>query len=202
MRLVAIPWLIRAVTGVQARWQGCAPSGVQRIYFANHASNLDFLMIWALLPAQYRLTTRPVAAHDYWTSNRFRNFLAQHVFNAVLIERKKVSKSNNPLEAMQTALDAGHSLIIFPEGSRKREEDVDLMPFKSGLYHLMQKNPLVELVPVYLHNMNRILPAGEFLFVPLLCSAAFGTPLEQKLNQGKQEFLQRAEQALRETEKL
>ena len=43
--------LIRVLTGSQARWYGCPPKAEQRIYFANHQSHADLVMIWAALLA-------------------------------------------------------------------------------------------------------------------------------------------------------
>ena len=89
---------VRLLTGAKSRWIGCEPVDKQRVFFANHTSNLDFVMLWAALPAVVRAKTRPVAAHDYWTKGRVRLLLAGKVFRAVLIERKRVTRSNNPLE--------------------------------------------------------------------------------------------------------
>lgn len=200
MNLWLAPWICRAITGAQARWQSGLPEGRQRIYFANHTSNLDFLILWSLLPMQHRATTRPVAAQDYWTGGPVRRFLANKIFNAVLIERKNVTRANNPLDAMGRALEEGSSLILFPEGGRKRGDNPGVLPFKSGLYHLASKHPEVELIPVFIRNMNRILPAGEFLFVPLLCSVTFGTPFPRVEGEAKQDFLRRAEVAVMEME--
>jgi 1-acyl-sn-glycerol-3-phosphate acyltransferase len=125
---------IRLFSGVQARWIGCKPDSTQRVYFANHTSNLDFLMLWSILPREARRTVRPVAASDYWQKGRIRFFLANSVFRGVLIERQKVTRSNNPLTALVAILKAGESLIIFPEGGRTT--DPEMKPFKSGLYYL------------------------------------------------------------------
>lgn len=198
MRLWLAPWICRVITGAQARWQGCVPEPRQRIYFANHTSNLDFVILWSLLPMDLREATRPVAAHDYWTGGPVRQFLASKVFNAVLIERKNVTKSNNPLAVLNQALEEGASLMIFPEGGRKRGDGPGMMPFKSGLYHLAMNHPGTELIPVHIHNMNRILPAGEFLFVPLICSVSFGAPLARIEGESKDGFLRRAEAAVRD----
>src|SRR6476619_2351696 len=138
--------LIRLVTGAQARWAGVAPApdsgpAPKRIYFANHTSNLDAPVIWASLPDAVRVRTRPVAARDYWEGGKVRRYLAEKVFRAVLIERKKVSAHSNPLEAMEAALDAGDSLILFPEGTRADDEEGGLHDFKPGLWHLARKHP-------------------------------------------------------------
>ena len=112
-----IAGLIRLLTGAQARWTGCAPDPVQRIYFANHTSHLDFPVIWASLPRRCDVLTRPVAARDYWDATRLRRYLAKDVFRAIMIDRNAAGR-DNPLRPMEEALDAGDSLIIFPEGTR------------------------------------------------------------------------------------
>ena len=186
-----IAGLIRLLTGAQARWSGCAPDPVQRIYFANHTSHLDFPVIWASLPPPLRRLTRPVAARDYWDATRLRRYLAKDVFRAIMIERNAAGR-DNPLRPMEEALSAGDSLIIFPEGTRAVDEDAGLAPFKSGLYHLAQSYPDVQLVPVHLENLNRILPKGKYLLIPLLAAVSFGAPIRLLPDEDKQAFLERA----------
>ena len=191
----ALTLLARFITGAgSAHWVGCAPEPRQRIYFANHTSNLDALILWAGLPTSVRKVTRPVAAHDYWTGDPLRRYLACNVFNALLIERKKVTVSNNPIPQILSAMGTESSIIIFPEG--KRNFGPEIGEFKSGLYRLASSRPDVELVPVLVQNLNRILPKGEFLPVPVFASIYFGTPM--KINEGerKKEFLERAKHAI------
>ena len=188
--------LVRLLTGVQARWVGCVPAATQRIYFGNHVSNLDGPVIWASLPAPLRALTRPVAARDYWMGGPLRRYLACRVLNAVLIERTKITHENNPLRDMEAALAAGSSLIIFPEGRRQDDEDGGLLPFKPGIWHLAKRCPTVELVPVHLENLNRILPRGDFIYVPLLAAATFGTPLHMHDGEEKADFLERCRAAV------
>jgi len=182
--------LVRLFTGAQARWKGSAPEAKQRVYFANHTSNLDFVLLWAALPNELRAQTRPIAAHDYWTASRYRLFLAEKVFRAVLIERKNVTRANNPLKGMLDALDANNSLIIFPEGGRNPQGAPG--EFKSGIYHLARERPSLEFVPVWIDNLCRVLPKGEVLPLPLLCSVTFGAPLHLAEGEHKTSFLQRA----------
>lgn len=181
--------LAKLISGANARWAGCAPEPRQRIYFANHTSNLDALVLWALLPAAVRVLTRPVAARDYW-SNGFRRYLADKVFHAILIERKRPTAHDNPIEQILEAMGDQRSIIIFPEGGRFSGPEP--MPFKSGLYHLAQKRPDVELVPVLMDNLNRILPKGEVLPVPLIGHVTFGTPMKLLPGETKPAFLERA----------
>lgn len=189
-----IAFILRLLGGAQARWQGCEPIDRQRIYFANHTSHLDAAVLWATLPPDLRKKTRPVGALDYWAGNRLRFWVAEKVFHALLIERRKVTVRQNPLRDMLAALGAGDSLILFPEGTRSA--GLEPRPFKSGLYHLAKRNPQAELVPVYLENLNRILPKGEILPVPLLGSVTIGVPIRLEPEESKEAFLERARRAV------
>src|ERR1700733_4295760 len=68
-------------TGVRGRWIGCEPSQAQRIYYANHTSHMDFLLLWSALPANLRAKTRPVAAEDYWSRDAIRRYMGTRVFH-------------------------------------------------------------------------------------------------------------------------
>jgi 1-acyl-sn-glycerol-3-phosphate acyltransferase len=186
--------LAKAITGAHARWVGCAPDTRQRVYFANHTSNLDALVIWASLPPPVCALTRPVAARDYWTRNFIRRYLAKQIFNAVLIERKRPTPKDNPLADMLNALGDKHSLIIFPEGGR--QTGGEMAEFKGGLFHLAKDRPDVEFVPVLIENLNRILPKGEILPVPLLGGVSFGAPIKLETGEEKSVFLARAQAAV------
>ena len=91
-RLAAVA---RFISGVQVQWAGCEPSVRQRIYFANHTSHLDFVVLWSALPPEIRARTRPIAAKDYWEETPLRRYLAANVFKAVLVERGLTSKAKN-----------------------------------------------------------------------------------------------------------
>ena len=184
----------RLLTGARALWLGCTPKPVQRLYYANHSSHGDFVLLWASLPDELRRRTRPVAGADYWQRDGLRRYLINKVFNGVLIDRERATPEHNPLQPMLDALDQGDSLILFPEGTRNLEDG--LLPFKSGLYHLTRLRPEVELVPVWIANLNRVMPKGRALPLPLLCTLSFGTPLEHLQDEGKQAFLERARNAL------
>ena len=185
----------RLVTGAHARWVGCAPAPVQRIYFGNHSSHADFALIWASLPPELRRRTRPVAGADYWDRDAVRRFLIHDVLRGVVIDRARTGHAREPVEVMAECLAAGDSLILFPEGTRNTTDEV-LLPFRSGLYHLASRRPDVEAVPVWMENLGRLLPKGEFIPVPLLCSITFGAPLGVLPGEEKDAFLLRARQAL------
>lgn len=185
----------RLITGARALWLGCTPQPVQRLYFANHSSHGDFVLLWAALPEPLRRRTRPVAGADYWCQPGIRNFLIRQVFNGVLIDRQHSASEGNPLQPVLDAFAQGDSLIFFPEGTRNLTDD-PLLPFKSGLFHLATANPQVELVPVWIANLNRVMPKGRALPLPLLCTLSFGEPLHLEPDESKHAFLERARQAL------
>lgn len=187
----------RLLTGAQPRWIGCTPSDAQRIYFGNHASHCDFVLIWSSLPPRLRVNTRPVAGSDYWDKGGLRGFLIRDVFNAVLIDRERAAGEEDPIEVMHAALERGSSLILFPEGTRNTSDE-RLLEFKSGIFHLASRRPDVELVPVWLENLNRVLPKGEVVPLPLLCTVNFGTPLRLAQGEAKRDFVGRARCALLE----
>jgi 1-acyl-sn-glycerol-3-phosphate acyltransferase len=182
----------RLVVGGRGYWVGCAPSARQRIYFANHSSHLDTILIWAAMPLDLRRRVRPVAAMDYWGKGPIQRRIALGTLNAVLIDRG--ARGSDPLEPLKAALKAGDSLIIFPEGTRSHGEQP--AAFKPGLYHLAKAFPEVELVPVFLDNLRRALPKGSMVPVPLNCDARFGGPIRLEEGEAKPAFLERARSAV------
>ena len=226
--------LVRVLTGSQARWYGCPPKAEQRIYFANHQSHADLVMIWAALPEELRSITRPIAARDYWTKTPFRQWITTAVFNAIYVERQAATPptaaapspaqdaggappggpepaseappppnpealraalpEGDPLAPLVRALESGDSIIIFPEGTRGHGDDPQ--PFKSGLFRLAQMFPQVVLVPAWINNVQRVIPKGEVVPVPILCSVTFGAPIALEPGEERRPFLDRARRAV------
>ena len=185
--------LIRVLTGSQARWYGCPPKAEQRIYFANHQSHADLVMIWAALPHELRAITRAIAAKDYWTTSPFKKWITSAVFNVVYVDRARTG-DQDPLEPLFDALDNGDSIILFPEGTRGSSEEPQ--PFKAGLYNLALKYPNVVLVPAWINNIQRVMPKGEVVPVPVLCSVTFGAPVKVEPGEDCRPFLDRARTAV------
>jgi len=167
MKQIAVPfltWLAKALSGATARWVDCEPCTCQRIYFANHTSHLDALVLWASLPRNIRSVTRPVAAADYWQGGPVRRYMAS-IFNVLLIDRMKVKVHNSPIDMMLREI-------------------------------LAKKRPDIELIPVYIDNLNRVMPKGEFLPVPLLSCITIGAPIWLEAGETKNVFLARARETV------
>jgi 1-acyl-sn-glycerol-3-phosphate acyltransferase len=189
--------LARLITGAQGHWYGCPPKAEQRIYFANHQSHFDWVLVWAALPRDLRTRTRPIAARDYWTASPLKAWITREIFNAVYVSRVPAAErapDEDPLEPLFEALESGDSLVIFPEGTRSNKGEPQA--FKAGLYHLAEKFPAVQLIPVWIDNVQRVMPKGEVVPVPILCSVTFGAPLELQPGEDKRAFLERARDAV------
>jgi 1-acyl-sn-glycerol-3-phosphate acyltransferase len=182
------------LVGAYPRWIGSTPTAAQRIYFANHTSHMDTIVLWAALPRSLRANTRPVAAKDYWDKPGIRGTIAREELNVVMIDRNRDDPDADPLAPLRAALEHGFSLIIFPEGTRAAQS----LPgeFKSGLYHLAREFPDVELIPVYIENLHRSMPKGAFLPVPIICTVRFGAAIRLQADEEKNSFLQRAREAV------
>lgn len=171
----------------------------QYVFYANHTSHLDFVVLWSALPPALRARTRPVAGRDYWDRGPVRRYLAREVFNAILIERPVPgevagSRARGQIELIAAEMGDRFSVIVFPEGTRGSGEGI--LPFKSGMFHLCRLRPELVPMPVYLDNFSRVLPKGELVPVPMLSRAVFGAPVPLASGETKEQFLGRARQAL------
>ncbi|MDQ0318392.1 1-acyl-sn-glycerol-3-phosphate acyltransferase [Pararhizobium capsulatum DSM 1112] len=185
----------RALTAVRAIWPETGLPAGQCVYFANHSSHGDFILIWSVLPPWMRVKTRPVAGAEYWLATSLKRFIGCDVFNAVLIERDREKRTGDPIARMAETLDAGSSLILFPEGTRN-ETDEPILPFKSGLYNLATLRPDIDLAPVWIDNLNRVMPKGEIVPIPLICTVTFGDALRLRPDESREAFLARTSAAL------
>jgi 1-acyl-sn-glycerol-3-phosphate acyltransferase len=190
----------RFLSGASVRWIESQPDTCQRVYFANHTSHLDAIVVWSALPQAVRMITRPVAAKDYWSKGPIRRYFANQLFHAILIDREEIKVHQSPVDMMIREIGHTNSLIVFPEGGRSMGREIG--EFKSGLYYLCKKRPDLELIPVHIDNMNRILPRGEVLPVPMLSCITFGPPLWLEAGEAKTDFLTRAREAVRQLKEL
>ena len=209
LRRRAAAWLIvlvaRTITKKSVRFLERIDDCRQRIFFANHTSHLDFILIWSSLPRHVRERTRPVARRDYWERSRFRRYYVRNVFNAVLIDRALLDgdpagrgfdrRASEAVEQMLEGLGDEYSLILFPEGTRGSGESIG--QFRSGLYYLARGRPDVELVPVRIHGAHKVLPKGRIFPRPQESDLTFGVSMRFEPGEARTAFIERARAALR-----
>jgi 1-acyl-sn-glycerol-3-phosphate acyltransferase len=183
--------------GLRVRGREHLPKRDPFVLYANHASHLDTVSLLNLFPLMRLERIQPVAAADYFERNRFVAWLSRTFINILPITRRHITAENNPLRRMQAALALGHSIIIFPEGTRGSGEEIG--HFHTGIAHLLAKTPDIDVVPAYLANMGRSLPKGEFIPVPFFCEIRLGAP--RRISGNRQEMIEALEAAVHELKK-
>jgi 1-acyl-sn-glycerol-3-phosphate acyltransferase len=186
---------VRFATGVRVVGEVEGWTGKACVFFANHGSNLDALVIWAALPREIRDNTSPVAARDYWTKNAIRRWISGKIFHAVLLNRKgRPDDRSHPLQGLFETMEKGRSIIIFPEGTRS--PDGKLNVFKPGIFHIRERFSECAMIPVSLQNLNRILPKGQAVPLPLIGRITVHPPLAIMPAEDRASFLARARAAV------
>ena len=147
----------------------------QFILIANHNSHMDTMAIMSAIPSRYIHKVHPIAARDFFGGSLFKKILMRYLVNATLIQRDRDDPENDPIDSMDKMLKKSRSLILFPEGSRGVPGV--MTKFKKGLGYLIQRNPEINVIPVYLNNVYKTLPRGKNLILPYNCSIKFGNPI-------------------------
>lgn len=163
---------VLAILGVRYRRRNLVPRG-PCLVVANHNSHLDAAVLLTLFPLSRVPRVHPVAAADYFGKTWFLRALSMFLMNAIPIERKPIAGSD-PLASVKQAIDAGDSLIFFPEGSRGEAGVV--APFRQGIGRIIRAFPGLQVVPVFLSGPERIWPRGQVVPVPLSIDANVGKP--------------------------
>lgn len=133
------------------------------IIIANHNSHLDTLLLFYILPPQNITSTHVVAALDYFKHSKWLYRLVNFLFKPVWVDRKDSGLSC--LNKLQELLNKGHSIVLYPEGTRGSDEK--LIGFQKGIGILARDNPDVPVVPIYLKGPEKVLPKGAALPLPL-----------------------------------
>ena len=118
------------------------------ILVANHNSHLDTMALMAALPIRTLFKAHPVAAQDYFGGNQLKRFLSRWIINAILINRERKEGDPSPTDRLISFLDKGHSLILFPEGSRGEPEQ--MQDFQKGIGAILKRRPTVPYIPVFM----------------------------------------------------
>lgn len=150
----------------------------QFILIANHNSHMDTMAIMSAMPSRYIHRVHPIAASDFFGGSKWNKFLMRYLVNATLIPRKKADSDVevDPIEIMSDLLKKGRSIILYPEGSRGIPGVMS--DFKKGIGYLIQKNPEIDVIPVYLDGLHKTLPKGRNIILPYNCIIIFGKSVQ------------------------
>ncbi len=170
--------IVLIILGLNIRNRNKLPADGPAIIAANHNSHLDALVLMSLYPLSQIHKIRPVAAADYFLSNRLLAWFSLDVIGIIPLTRSGAVDKNSLFTECHQALDHGEILLLFPEGSRGQPEQ--LGEFKKGIFYLIQARQNTPVIPVVLHGLGRALPRGEALLVPFNCDVIIGDALSSK----------------------
>ena len=143
------------------------------IFAPNHSSHLDTPALLAALPLRLRLSIHVAAAADYFFATWWKGALSSILLNTFAFERKGNGRAAS-LERARQILRAGGSLLLFPEGTRTK--DGQLQPFKYGISKLALAEP-VRVIPVWIEGTFQALPKGARWPRRQHVAIRFGVPL-------------------------
>lgn len=163
------------IIGLNIQGKEHLPGQGPAIIAANHNSHLDTLVLLSLWPLNKLWYVRPVAAADYFLTNKALAWFSLNIMNIIPIDRRRVDVHGDPLAKMSETLKRGEILILYPEGSRGKPEEMGR--FKTGISRLVERHPDVPIIPIFMHGLGKALPKGDFLLVPFFCDVIIGQPL-------------------------
>lgn len=167
--------LVFVIIGLNIRGKNNLPLEGPAVLVANHNSHLDTMVLMSLYPLSKLHKVRPVAAADYFLSNRFLAWFSMVCVGIIPIERKAGADKTHLFDACHQALDQGDIVILFPEGTRGHPEQISTI--KKGVFHLVNERNDTLITPVIMHGLGKSLPRGEALFVPFNCDVIVGKTL-------------------------
>lgn len=185
--------VVNLVLGLNVRHRERLPQQGPAIIVANHNSHLDTMVLVSLLPTRLLPLVQPVAAADYFLSSKLKAWFSLNIIGILPLSRKP-KKGEDLFAGVHKALADNKILILFPEGSRGKPEE--MTHCKQGIARIAEQHPQIPVIPVYLHGLGKALPRGEALFVPFFCDIFVGDSItwsgDRKL------FTESVERALRE----
>ena len=128
------------------------------ILVANHASHMDTPVILSALPRKLRKRTVVAAAADYFYKNRIVASLVSLIFNTTPIERHGGGGMSKNGSHLDTLLDQGWSLLLYPEGTRSRGGMPG--PLRRGAAVLATAHHLT-IVPIRVTGTAQAMPPGR-----------------------------------------
>lgn len=183
---IIVRFTVSILIGLNVRNRGKLPQSGPAIIVANHNSHLDTVVLMTLLDPKLLRITHPLAAADYFLSNKWLAWFSQKIVGIIPISRAGV-KEIDPLLPCYEALRRNEIIILYPEGTRGEPEKLSC--FKKGIAYLAEKFPTVPIIPVFMHGLGKALPKGEYLFVPFFCDVFVGDPI--KCTSTREDFMEK-----------
>jgi 1-acyl-sn-glycerol-3-phosphate acyltransferase len=144
---------------------------LQQIIISNHTSHYDAAVLLSAFPFSAMHKVHPVAAKDYFFSSRSKGFFFRLFMNVLPIERS--AKLHEAFVPTEDALRRGHSIIIFPEGTRS--VDGQIKSFKVGVAYLAATHGL-PVLPVYIDGAHKAFGKGHNVPKAFKVSVVYGRP--------------------------
>jgi 1-acyl-sn-glycerol-3-phosphate acyltransferase len=162
-------WLILTTTGVTVRVEGLERLDPTRSYVfaANHQSIYDIPIVFASLPFQVRI----IAKASLGTIP----FLGWHLQRTghVLVDRSKPGAGT--VKKMAKLVADGHSLIVFPEGTRS--SDGVVARFKGGSF-VIALDAGLPIVPLSIVGSRHVMLKGELMVKPGTVTLVVHDPID------------------------
>lgn len=169
--------IVFIMLGLNLRGRDKLPTKGPALIVANHNSHLDTIVLMSLYPLSMIHKVRPVAAVDYFLSQGGGlAWLAIKCIDIVPMDRSGAAERGALFSECHKALNNGDILILFPEGSRGKPEQMSKL--KKGVFFLLDERHDTKVTPVMMHGLGRALPKGEALFVPFNCDVIIGDSIE------------------------
>lgn len=172
IHLVLLRPFLKLFFGVNVAGRKNLTSLDQYIIIANHNSHLDTLVLFYTLPVKHIMMTHPVAAREYWSKWNALFKLVNYLFRPIWIVRDE--KVDDPLKGMKEALDSGHNIIMFPEGTRGVPGQIGR--FKTGIGRLAVEYRNVPIIPVFLSGPEKAFSRKSALPLPIWNNITIGPP--------------------------
>ena len=172
LHLLLIRPLLRLLFGVNVVGRENLEGLDRFVLAANHNSHLDIFLLYSALPPSRIARTHPVAARDYFEKPPWLFKMVQFLLQPVWVDREESGIAG--IKEIQRRLDDGHSIIIFPEGTRGAAGE--LQEFRGGIGLIAGHNPDIPVVPVYLEGPERALPKAAPFPLPLWNHITIGPP--------------------------
>jgi long-chain acyl-CoA synthetase len=157
------------------------------IFAANHQSHMDAPVILAALPGNWRRQVAPAMAKEFFKAHFFPEqhsrktwflksveyYLSAAFFNAFPLPQREAG-AKQTLRYAGELISEGYSILIFPEG--KRTEQGEIQPFRPGI-GMMASRLGVPVIPIRLAGIDRVLHQTWKMARPGRVTVSFGAPL-------------------------